>query len=277
MALRLDNVTFAYGRGAHTPVDAVAGVSLVLEPGELVLVLGPTGSGKSTLMRLAAGLLAPAQGSVSVDGAPAGPKTAGAKVGLIFQDPESQLFADTVLDDVAFGPRNLGLDRPAAQAAAKEALSAVGLNPEAFGPRSPFTLSGGEARRAAIAGVLAMRPRYLLADEPTAGLDARGRRAVCELLRSQRARSGVMVVSHAAEHFLADADRVVVLRGGAVAWSGTGDAVAADPDSVTASGVRLPDILEVQHALIRAGLSLPTLSLEPSVAAANIASAKRGS
>lgn len=274
MSLRLGNIRFTYGREQGYAVRALDGVSLVLEPGQLALVVGVTGSGKSTLLRIAAGLLAADSGDATIDGEPLTAQSARGRVGLVFQDPESQLFADTLLEDVAFGPRNLGRSEADARTDATSALAAVGLDPDAFAGRSPFSLSGGEARRAAIAGVLAMRPDYLLADEPTAGLDARGRQAVRDLILEQRRSAGVLVVSHAAGEFLADADLLVVLAGGAVAWSGPASEAVAHPERLAAF-MRLPDVLEVQRLARARGFELPTLSLVARVAAEGLAEASR--
>jgi energy-coupling factor transport system ATP-binding protein len=273
MSLTLEKVSYSYARGQEVAVPALDAVRVQVEPGSLVLIVGATGSGKSTLMRIAAGLLAPDAGRVLLDGAPLSAQAARGAVGLIFQDPESQLFADTVLDDVAFGPRNLGASPEDARELAREALSSVGLEPDAFAERSPFSLSGGEARRAAIAGVLAMRPRYLLADEPTAGLDEPGRRAVVELLAAERERAGVAVVSHAAEEFLESADTVVILAQGAVSWSGSAEAAVADPGVFEVGGVRSPDVLEVQRLARERGLVLEGPTLDPVEAGERLARA----
>lgn len=273
MPLTLRDVTYSYTRGGMDAAPAVRSISLAVAPGELVLIVGATGSGKSTLMRLAAGLLEPSSGSVALDGTELESAAGGGRIGLIFQDPESQLFADTVLDDVAFGPRNLGLDANTARLRAADALEAVGLPADAFGGRSPFALSGGEARRAAIAGVLAMRPEYLLADEPTAGLDAKGRRAVRDLLLQQREHSGVVVVSHAAEQFLAYADKMLVLDAGAAAWAGPASDAVADPSILSSCGIAVPDVLEVQYRLHQCGVPLQQFILEPQDAASSIVSA----
>ncbi|TLM80460.1 MAG: ATP-binding cassette domain-containing protein, partial [Actinobacteria bacterium] len=208
MSLVARDVTHVYSAGTSFAATALDGVSLELESGGLALVIGRTGSGKSTLLRVLAGLMQPTGGTVEADGAPLGDAVRGA-VAMVFQDAESQLFADTVLEDAAFGPRNLGRSEQEAASDAADALESVGLPPAVFGARSPFSLSGGEARRAALAGVLAMRPRYLLLDEPTAGLDARGRRAVREAVaRVREGGVGVVVVSHDADEWLAAADRV---------------------------------------------------------------------
>jgi energy-coupling factor transport system ATP-binding protein len=249
---------------------ALHDVSLEVAPGELVLVLGATGSGKSTLLRIAAGLLRADEGEAVLDGVSLDRGSARGVVGLIFQDAESQLFADTVLEDVAFGPRNMGASREEALASATESLRAVGLDPATFKDRSPFSLSGGEARRVAIAGVLAFHPRYLLADEPTAGLDAKGRRAMRSLLLEARAKAGVVVVSHGAEEFLADADRVIVLSGGGCALSSTPRELVATPSMFDRVGLRAPDVLEVQRlAASRRSADMP-YTLDPAEAARSL-------
>lgn len=273
MALRLDNVSYTYARGGSFAVPALREVSLDVSVGHLTLVVGATGSGKSTLMKLAAGLLAADSGSASIDDVPIVPAIIRGTVGLIFQDPESQLFADTLVADVAFGPRNLGATADEASLRAFDALASVGLDPEQFGERSPFTLSGGEARRAAIAGVLAMRPLYLLADEPTAGLDAGGRRSVRDLLLAQREKAGVVVVTHVSEEFLGDADEVVVLAEGSVAWKGSSQEAIADPEVFVARGLRAPDVLEVQRLAAGRGLDVGPFTLDPGEAAARLAAA----
>jgi energy-coupling factor transport system ATP-binding protein len=273
VALILDNVNYTYSRGRTFAVPALRDVSLDVSVGRLTLVVGATGSGKSTLTKLAAGLLVADSGSASLDDVPIVPAVTRGKVGIIFQNPESQLFADTLLADVSFGPRNLGATAEDASRRAAHALASVGLDPQEFGERSPFTLSGGEARRAAIAGVLAMQPCYLLADEPTAGLDAGGRRAVRDLLLAQRERAGVVVVTHVAEEFLGVADEVVVLADGAVAWQGSSEQAIADPTVFVSCGLRAPDVLEVQRLAAERGLDVGPFTLEPGEAAARLAAA----
>ena len=268
MALTLTDIAYRYPvASAPECAPALDGVSLTVEPSELVLVLGATGSGKSTLLRIAAGLLGATAGEASIDGEPLTGRSARGAVGLVFQDAEAQLFAETVADDVAFGPCNLGATAPEAAETAREALQRVGLDPEVYGQRSPFGLSGGEARRAAIAGVLAMGPRYLLLDEPTAGLDARGRAAVRALIGAERARSGIVVVSHSAAEFLGEADRVLLLADGRAAFEGTADQLVADPSAFERAGLTAPDVLRVQMLAVAAGAAPSGFSLDPNEAA----------
>jgi energy-coupling factor transporter ATP-binding protein EcfA2 len=276
VGLTIEDMGFVYGLGTAYARRALEGVSLAVEPGGMAVVLGATGSGKSTLLRLAAGLLVPTDGRVVVDGIDAmGPESRRlrGRVGLVFQRPESQLFAASVGDDVAFGPKNLGATDSEARRTAEEALACVGLDPGAFGPRSPFSLSGGEARRAAIAGVLAMRPAYLLLDEPTAGLDAAGRDAVIASIATARRRAGVIVVTHDAEEFLPSAEQALVLADGAPVFAGGPAELLADPTPLIVAGLALPEVLEVQVLAREAGCTLPMSTLDPALAADMLASA----
>lgn len=274
MGLTALGAGFVYGEGTAFATRALSGVTLDVEPGELTVVIGATGSGKSTLLRLLAGIAEPTEGEVMVDGArTCGRGVSRGVIGLVFQRPESQLFAETVADDVAFGPRNLGRSETEAHEDAAAALREVGLDAETFGPRSPFTLSGGEARRVAVAGIVAMRPRYLLLDEPTAGLDAEGRGAVTAAVQRAREHAGVVVVTHDAEEFVPSADRVLVLADGAIAFAGTPQELLADPHPLEAAGLALPAVLDVQVRAREAGLALTSLTFDPHQAAQRIAEA----
>lgn len=278
MALTIAGVGHTYGDGTPYAFRALRGVDLQVEPGQLAVVLGATGSGKSTLLQAAAGILAPTEGSVQVDGVDAFGAKSGSprgRVGLVFQRPESQLFAETVADDVAFGPRNLGRTPEEARADANVALRLVALDPDAFAGRSPFTLSGGEARRVALAGVLAMRPDYLLLDEPTAGLDAQGREAVTAAVAAARAGAGAVVVTHDPEEFLETADVALVLADGEAVFHGPASALLADPAPLMAAGLATPPVLRVQLLAREAGAPVSTLTLDPVAAAATLADGRR--
>ncbi|MBN2247738.1 MAG: ATP-binding cassette domain-containing protein [Coriobacteriia bacterium] len=272
MALVADNVSYAYEEGRPFGVDAVRGVGLTLEVGDLLVVAGTTGSGKSTLLRLLAGLLEPSTGSVVVDGVSPGHRDARGAVAIVFQDPETQFFAETLRIDVAFGPRNLG--HADAESAADRALSEVGLDPSVYGSRSPFSLSGGEARRGAIAGALAMGARYLLLDEPTAGLDAAGRASIRGALEVERQRSGVIVVTHDPGEFLDSASGIIALDEGRVALSGSVGELYADPSVYERAGLELPPIVRTQLLARASGMPLEQVTLDPGRAAAALVAAR---
>ncbi|MBQ1448753.1 MAG: ATP-binding cassette domain-containing protein [Coriobacteriales bacterium] len=242
--LEAHRVTYTYATGTSLEHRALQDVSVRLGKGEMVLVLGTTGSGKSTLLTLLSGLVMPDAGSVRCDGRDIGP----GDVGLVFQRPERQLFADTVLDDVSFGPGNLGCGREVARETAAGALRQMGIDPHEYGQRSPFSLSGGEARRVAIAGIIAMHPSFVLFDEPSAGLDAAGRETVLQLISDLKERGcGVMVVSHDVDTFLGEADHVVLLEGGTVGWQGPARELVQHPVAFQRSGLELPGLLAFQR------------------------------
>jgi energy-coupling factor transport system ATP-binding protein len=267
VSLTLRGIEHVHDHGRPWATRALEGVSMTVERGALTAVLGASGCGKSTLLRIAAGLLQPTSGDVDVDGCSLyGREGADARrrVGLVFQRPESQLFADTVVDDVAFGPTNLGMGRDEAVAAARQALSAVGLDPESFGGRSPFHLSGGEARRAAIAGVLAMDPEYLLLDEPTAGLDRDGREAVFAAIASARDGAGVVIVSHDPDEALQIADDVLLLVEGTAVYAGPVAELLDQPTPLTEADLPVPEVLRVSVMLRSRGVAVPrTRTIDP--------------
>lgn len=279
MALSISSITCDYAGGSAMASRALEGVSLTVEPGDLTMVLGPTGSGKTTLLRAAAGLLPLAAGTVQADGrAVSGPASAGGAVGLVFQRPESQFFALTVEEDCAFGPRNMGRSAAEALADAREALASVGLDPERFGPREPWTLSGGEARRVALAGVLAMRPRYLLLDEPTAGLDAAACESVLAVIEQARTRAGVVVVTHDPDRFIDTASGVLVLKAAQPVFSGDAVAFLEALPELAGSGLAEPPQIPGTLLLARSRGAVPSgaLTLNASAAARMLAAALPG-
>ena len=216
--LRTDNLTHKYSVGTPFEVTALDGVSLDIEEGELVAVIGHTGSGKSTLIQHFNGLLKPSEGKVYVDGkdiweSKQSLREARFKVGLCFQYPEYQLFEETAYKDIAFGPRNMGLSDDEIDARVRRAAEFTGVTDEML-EKSPFDLSGGEKRRVAIAGVMAMEPKILILDEPTSGLDPKGRDTILELIRDYRERTGstVMIVSHSMEDVADIATKVLVVN-----------------------------------------------------------------
>jgi energy-coupling factor transport system ATP-binding protein len=213
-SLHLDNIHFSYGVNTDAEREVLRGISLSITPGSYTHISGNSGSGKSTLLRILSGLLEPSLGTAAFSN---GSRIFPSAVGIVFQHPETQLFAQTVEDEIAFGPANLGLlpTKEVRGNVVREALDAVGLDPRIFFHRSPFSLSGGEMRRVAIASILAMRPTFLLLDEPTAGLDAAGRAFVHTLIdRLTRATTGIVVVSHDVEEFAPRVQTHLELRDG---------------------------------------------------------------
>ncbi|WP_017872977.1 energy-coupling factor transporter ATPase [Candidatus Caldatribacterium saccharofermentans] len=227
MFILVENVSFTYLANTPFAVQALRGVSLTISRGESVAILGRTGCGKSTLVQHLNGLLVPQEGRVVVDGVDTRVRGAALreirqKVGLVFQYPEDQMFEETVFREVAFAPRNMGVEGEELEARVRWAMEAVGLNYEALKDKSPFELSGGQMRRVAIASILSMKPEVLVLDEPTAGLDPQGRTTLLERLQDLRKQWGltVVLVSHNVEDVARIAERVVVLEGGEVVFDG---------------------------------------------------------
>jgi energy-coupling factor transport system ATP-binding protein len=256
-------LTHVYLKG--TPLEAVAlrGVTLSIEPGEFVGLIGPTGSGKSTLIQHFNGLLRPTEGTVRVAGVDLSDPRADVRlvrrmVGLVFQYPEHQLFEETVYEDVAYGPRNLGLAEDEVGRRVTEALQQVGLDPAQFGRRSPFALSGGEMRRAAIAGVLAMAPRVLVLDEPTAGLDPLGKAEILEQIRTLHTQGlTVILITHSMDEAAQMVQRIVVLAGGVVAMDGPVRRVFARAGELAGLGLGVPAVTDFARRLRERGVPVP--------------------
>lgn len=263
MPIVLENVSYTYMSGSPLSFPALHGVSLTIQEGEFLGVIGHTGAGKSTLMQHLNGLLVPTSGRVLVDGFDTRDKKQRAearkRVGMVFQYPEYQLFEETVKKDIAFGPKNLGLTEAEIAARVSEAMRLVGLDEKAFAELSPFDLSGGEKRRAALAGILAMRPKYLVLDEPMAGLDPRGRRDILAMVSALRAQSGctIVMVSHSMDDIAAAADRVLVLHDGATAMLDAPGAVFARADELAAMGLSIPQSTRLASLLRKRGLAAP--------------------
>ncbi len=261
--IKVSDLTYCYGRG--TPFEKVAldKVSFNIEKGEFVAIIGHTGSGKSTLVSHLNGLITPESGSVYLDGEDIFAKgynlrAARFKVGLVFQYPEYQLFEETVYRDIAFGPKNMGLSDEEIKGRVIEAAKALEIRPELL-KKSPFELSGGQKRRVAIAGVIAMRPEVLVLDEPAAGLDPRGRDRVMRLIDDYRRNTGstVIIVSHSMETAAKYADRVVVLNEGKLFFEGKPDDLFRKTQELSEIGLSVPPITRIFHKLISEGFDLP--------------------
>lgn len=265
MRIELVGAGFSYLAGSPLEERALAGVDFSVASGEIVGLIGPTGSGKSTLIQLLNGLLLPTEGRVAADGhdIAAGEISLTElrrRVGLVFQFPESQLFEETVFDDVAFGPRNTGCPVSELEDRVRWALALVGLPHEKFADRSPFSLSGGEMRRAAIAGVLAMRPEIVVLDEPTAGLDPLGRTELLAHLREleQSEGIGVVLVSHNMDEVAGLCGRVVVLSAGRVVAEGSPRQVFREAERLVSLGLDLPQPTQLLLELSRCGWEVQT-------------------
>ena len=254
-----------YLRGTPLESAALEGVDFELGATEIAAIIGHTGSGKSTLVQHLNGLLRPQRGTVRVAGLDLSDprldvRQVRRRVGLVFQLPEQQLFEPTVGDDVAFGPRKLGCDRAEVRRRVRDAMEAVGLGFEDFKDRYTFGLSGGEMRRVAIAGVLALEPGVLVLDEPTAGLDPQGRAELLESILELRERRGIAIVfvSHNMEEVAEAADRVWVIAGGRTALSGPVRDVFHHPDELRALGLGVPQVTELLGVLGERGLDVPS-------------------
>ena len=227
MSIELQNISYTYMPGTPYCREALREVSLTIEPGEFIGIIGHTGSGKSTLIQHLNGLIHPTSGKVTIDGVDLAAKTKAAvakrhSVGMVFQYPEHQLFEETVAKDIAFGPKNLGCSEEETEKRVKSAMKFAGLDYDTFGGRSPFRLSGGQQRRVAIAGVIAMHPDFLILDEPSAGLDPIGRREIFSRIQSwyQKGVFSVILVSHNMDDIARLATRLLVMHKGHLVMDG---------------------------------------------------------
>ena len=261
--LQIQDLRHVYSAGTPFEHIALDDVSFSVEKGEFVGIIGHTGSGKSTLMQHLNGLLKPTSGKILLDGKYiwADKQTTSQtrfRVGLVFQYPEDQLFEETVYKDIAFGPRNMGLDKTEVDRRVLEAAELVGLTREQL-LVSPFDLSGGQKRRVAIAGVIAMEPEVLILDEPTAGLDPTGREEILANIENYRRTKGatVMMVSHSMNDVARLTDRLLVMRESRLAMDGTPEAVFARAEELLSYGLDIPEITQVFLRLRQMGLDVP--------------------
>ena len=265
MSIKLSNIYHTYSKGTPFERLALQDVSLEIAKGEIVAIIGHTGSGKSTLVQHLNGLLKPDKGTATIDeiditakGAQA--KNARQQVGMVFQYPEHQIFAETVFEDIAFGPRNKGFNEEEVAKAVREAMEFVGLDYDTFAQRSPFQLSGGQMRRVAIAGVVAMNPDYLVLDEPSAGLDPRSRNAVFrEIMALHKSRGiAIVLVTHSMEEAVKYANRMLVINAGKVLFDGeTATIFKEHGDELVQVGVDVPQVYKLADLLRQRGMSLP--------------------
>jgi len=282
VAIELKNIAFTYLPGTPMARQVLADIDLELKPGEILCLMGKTGAGKSTLLQIICGLLTPTSGSIALDGKVIGPsKTESIQLkraaNILMQSPEKQLFAETVERDVAFGPRNQGLAGSELSQRVRDALAAVGMDPDTYMDRSTFHLSQGEMRRVALAGVLAMRPRYLLLDEPSSALDPPGRDALYLTLRNLREEGkGVLVITHDWEEVELLADRVALLSQGSILASGDKQVVLPALEDITRAGLQPPPLVMILAELRRKGMDIPPYAASPEEAADLIAASLKG-
>ena len=263
MSIEVKHLTHTYSAGSALQQTAVSDVNMVIEEGEFVAIVGHTGSGKSTLVQHLNGLLKPTSGQVLVDGEDMNGEKVNKrlirqKVGLVFQYPEYQLFEETVAKDIAFGPRNQGLSAEEIDRRVRKAMARVQLDYDKYAERSPFELSGGQMRRVAIAGVLAMEPRYLILDEPAAGLDPKGRDRILGMVKDlHEAGVTVVMVSHSMDDCARLATRMIVMSKGTVVASDTPRNLFAQPEMMASVGLGVPEAARLCQLLREKGVDLP--------------------
>ena len=263
MRIKTENLEYIYMAGTPYAKKAISDINIEIGPGEFVGLIGHTGSGKSTLIQHLNGLIKPTSGRVLVDGKDINSKEVSLrqlrfKIGLVFQYPEYQLFDETVLSDIAFGPKNLGLTEQEAVDRAREAMELVGLD-ASLENKSPLELSGGQKRRVAIAGVLAMKPELLILDEPAAGLDPRGRTEILNRIKDLHQKQGmsILLVSHSMEDIAKMAERVLIIKKGTIAREGTPKEIFGLGAELKNYGLDVPQITKLANKLKEAGYDLP--------------------
>lgn len=260
--IRTENLTYTYSQGTPFEKTAVKDVNIEIEEGELVGIIGHTGSGKSTLIQHLNGLIKPTSGKIFIDGVDIHDKDVKLrdvrfKVGLVFQYPEYQIFEETVYKDIAFGPTNMGLDEGEIDKRVRETAKLVGIDDSLLN-KSPFELSGGQKRRVAIAGVLAMKPEVLILDEPTAGLDPKGRTEILEQISELRRESGItiLLVSHSMEDVAEYVDRILVMNKGKLVYDDKPREVFKHYKELEQIGLAAPQVTYIMHELKEIGMDV---------------------
>ncbi|HGG0418746.1 TPA: energy-coupling factor transporter ATPase [Clostridium sporogenes] len=264
MSIKIENLTHVYMEGTPFEKKAIDNINITIEDGEFVALIGHTGSGKSTLIQHINGLLKPKSGNIIIDNvniADKGVKLSSIrkKVGLVFQYPEYQLFEETIEKDIAFGPINLGLNQEEILNRVKRAMNIVGLDYEVYKDKSPFELSGGQKRRVAIAGVVAMEPKILILDEPTAGLDPKARDDIYSKIQTLRKEYNmtIILVSHSMEDVAKFADKILVMHKGKCVLQGEPCEVFKEVDSLESIGLAAPEVTYLVQKLRKKGFNLP--------------------
>ena len=264
MSIEVRHLTHCYSEGSALSTVALSDICMTIADGEFLGIIGHTGSGKSTLVQHLNGLLKPSSGQVLIDGEDLNGEHVNRRelrqrIGLVFQYPEYQLFEETVAKDIAFGPKNQGLSENEIDERVRYAMECVHLDYEKYAERSPFELSGGQMRRAAIAGVLAMRPSVLILDEPTAGLDPRGRDRVLSMLEDLHAKEHVttLMVSHSMDDMARLATRLIVMSEGKIVAQGTPREIFSQEKMMTSIGLDVPDAARLCRVLREKGYDLP--------------------
>ena len=263
MSIKLSDVNYTYMKDTHFEKTGIKNINLEISEGEFVAIIGHTGSGKSTLVQHLKGLLTPDSGTVIIDDVNINQNTISAKaaknkVGIVFQYPEQQLFEETVYKDVTFGPKNMGMPEEKLENIAKQSLEFVSLDYEKYKNRSPFQLSGGQMRKVAIAGVIALKPQYLILDEPAAGLDPVGRDDLFEKISKLYQKTGmtVILISHNMDDVARLAQRLIVMNNGEISIDDKPEKVFKYKEKLVAAGLALPQITELLSKLKQQGLAV---------------------
>lgn len=283
MSIEVKNLTHVYNKGMAYETVAISDVSFTVEDRQFAGIIGHTGSGKSTLLQHLNGLIKPDSGTIIVNGIDITAQETVMKdvrrmIGLVFQYPEYQLFEQTVAEDVAFGPKNLGMNDDEINERVRESLELVGLDYDKIADVNPFDLSGGQKRRVAIAGVIAMKPSVLILDEPTAGLNPKAHQDILEMVMNiHKASKGITIfVSHNMNDIAAMSDRVLVMNGGRLVMNDTPENVFSRETELKEMGLALPDSMEIASRLRKGGIEIPDLCMDMDKLADSIAAGIQG-